>query len=39
MSTDAASFDPSALPADPELLKQFALQLLTAWQKQDRTTD
>lgn len=36
MSTDAASFDSSALPADPELLKQFALQLLAAWQKQER---
>jgi transposase len=36
MSMDAASFDPSALPADPELLKQFALQLLAAWQKQER---
>ncbi|MEX2138904.1 MAG: IS66 family transposase zinc-finger binding domain-containing protein [Pirellulales bacterium] len=36
MSTDASSFHSGALPEDPELLKQFALQLLQAWQKQER---
>ena len=36
MSTDAPSFDSAALPEDPQLLKQFALQLLAAWQKQER---
>lgn len=36
MSTDAPSFDSAALPEDPALLKQFALQLLAAWQKQER---
>jgi len=33
---DAPSFDSAALPEDPALLKQFALQLLAAWQKQER---
>jgi transposase len=35
MSKDCSSFS-DALPEDPELLKQFALQLLQAWQKQER---
>jgi transposase len=36
MSKDGSSSPPDALPEDPELLKQFALQLLQAWQKQER---
>lgn len=36
MSKDGSSFPSDALPEDPELLKQFALQLLQAWQKQER---
>jgi transposase len=39
MSTDAPSFDSAALPEDPALLKQFALQLLDAWQKQERRVE
>ena len=36
MSKDGSSTHSDALPEDPELLKQFALQLLQAWQKQER---
>ncbi len=36
MSTDAPSFDSAALPEEPALLKQLALQLLATWQKQER---
>ena len=36
MSKDSSSLPSDPLPEDPELLKQFALQLLQAWQKQER---
>jgi transposase len=36
MSTDRSTLPSDALPEDPELLKQFALQLLQTWQKQER---